>query len=113
MQRRDCEHSEAGEEHALSAGEVAEAAGEEQQAPKADEEGVHHPGEVPLAEVQIALDRGQGDVHDRDVEHDHQLRQAYDEERGPAAADGCGSRRRCERCVLHMCPKLVEGRIRG
>ena len=42
------------------------------------------------------LDRGQRDVHDRHVEDDHQLREADDDQRGPAAAivgragSGCG-----------------------
>ena len=63
-------------------------AGQEQQAAEGDEERVDDPGQVALAEVEVLLDRGQRDVHDRDVEHDHQLRQADDGERGPAAAIG-------------------------
>ena len=78
QQRRDREDDEAGEEHALSPDEVAEAPGEEQQAAEGDEERVDDPGEVALAEVEVLLDRGQRDVHDRDVEDDHQLRQADD-----------------------------------
>jgi hypothetical protein len=38
--------------------------------------------------VEVALDRGQRDVHDRHVEDDHQLRQADDHQRRPAAAIG-------------------------
>ena len=93
QQRCDRERDEAGEEHALSPDEVADAPGEEQQAAEGDEERVDDPGEVALAEMKVLLDRGQRDVHDRDVEHDHQLRQADDGERGPAAAIGgdCGS----------------------
>ena len=37
---------EAGEEDSLAAGEVAEPAGEQQQAPERDQEGVDDPGEV-------------------------------------------------------------------
>src|SRR5262249_49911616 len=33
-----------------------------------------------LPDVEIPLDRGQGDIHDRDVEHDHKLRHAYQKE---------------------------------
>jgi len=29
-----------------------------------------------LPDAEIALDRGQGDIHDRNVEHDHELRRA-------------------------------------
>ena len=91
QQRSGCEDRQAGEEHALSSGEVAKPTGEEQQAPEGDEEGVDDPGEVRLAEVEVALDEGQRDVHDRDVEDDHQLRQAHDGERRPLPAVGCGS----------------------
>jgi hypothetical protein len=35
--------------------------------------------------VQVALDRGQRDVHDRVVEHDHEQREAHRAERPPAA----------------------------
>jgi hypothetical protein len=38
--------------------------------------------------VEIVLDRRQRDVHDRDIEHHHQLRQADDEQPRPAAALG-------------------------
>ena len=34
------------------------------------------------------LDRGERDVHDRDVEHDHQLREADDDQRGPPPVIG-------------------------
>ena len=39
-------------------------------------------------EVEFVLDRGQGDVHDRRVEDDHQLREADHDEAHPAAAVG-------------------------
>ena len=86
QERGGGERDEAGEEHPLAAGEIAEPAREQQQAPEGDEEGVDDPGEVRLAEVEVALNRGQRDVHDRDVEHDHQLRQADDHQRRPATA---------------------------
>src|SRR6185436_13229499 len=37
------------------------------------------------ARVEVALDRGQRDVHDRVVEHDHEQREAHGAERPPAA----------------------------
>ena len=88
QERGGGERDEAGQEHALAAGEIAEPPREQQQAPEGDQERVDDPGEVRLAEVEVALDRGQRDVHDRDVEHDHQLRQADDDERRPATAVG-------------------------
>jgi hypothetical protein len=33
-----------------------------------------------LFDAEILLDRGQGDVHDRDIEHDHELRRARQDE---------------------------------
>ena len=89
QQRGDREDRQAGEEHALAADQVAEPAGEQQQAAERDQERVDDPGQVALAEVEVVLDRGQRDVHDRRVEHDHQLRQADDDQRRPAAAIGC------------------------
>ena len=57
QERRDREGDEAGEEHALAPDEVAEPAGQEQQAAEGDEEGVDDPGQVGLAEVEVVLDR--------------------------------------------------------
>ena len=55
--RREREQRDAGEEHALAADQVAEAAGEQQEAAERDQVGVDDPGQVGLREVQIALDR--------------------------------------------------------
>ncbi len=87
------EHDHAGEEHTLAAEQIAESTGEEQEAGEGDEEGVDDPGEVSLAEVQVALDGGEGHVHDRRVEHDHQLGEANDRERQPAAPVAAGDGR--------------------
>ena len=70
----------------LAGGLLTEAAGQQQQAAERHEEAVDDPGQVRLAEMQVLLDRRQGDVHDRDVEHDHQLGEADDDQRRPAAA---------------------------
>ena len=42
----------------LTPDQVPEAAGQEQEAAEGDEVGVHDPGQVGLAEVQVALDGG-------------------------------------------------------
>ena len=80
--------SHADQEDALAPEEIAEAAGEQQQAPEGDQVAVDDPGQARLAEVQVRLDGGEGDVDDRRVEDDHQLAQADDEERDPPAAVG-------------------------
>ena len=87
QQRGDGEDGETGEEDPLAPDEVAEPAGQQQQAAERDQERVDHPGQVALAEVELTLDRRQRDVHDRHVEHDHQLGQADDERASPSGAD--------------------------
>jgi hypothetical protein len=66
--------------------QVAEPSGEQQQAAERDQVGVDDPGEVRLREAEIVLNRGQGDVHDRLVEDDHQHPHAEDDERDPTGA---------------------------
>ena len=107
QQRRERERDEAGKEDALAPDEVAEPAGQEQQAPEGDEEAVDDPGQVGLAEAEVALDRRQRDVHDRDVEDDHQLREADDDQGRPAAAVGRRVRRGCG-CESQMTPCWSE-----
>ena len=53
QERRDREDDHPSEEHALSPGQVAEPAGQEQQAAEGHEERVDDPGQVPLAEVEV------------------------------------------------------------
>ena len=85
------EDDDAGEEHALTADQVAEAAGQQQEAAERDQKRVDDPGQVALGEVEVALDRGQRHVHDRRVEDDHELCQADHHEGKPAATvAGCG-----------------------
>jgi hypothetical protein len=80
------EQDEPREEDFLAPNEITHPAGEQQKAAEGDQVGVDHPSEVALGEVQVALDRGQRDVHDRRVEHHHQLAEAQHRERDPAAA---------------------------
>ncbi len=53
--------------------EVGRAAAEEEEAAEDQRVGADHPLEVLLREPEVELDRRQRDVHDRDVEHDHEL----------------------------------------
>ena len=53
--------------------EIRQTAAQEQRAPEEDGVGRDDPLEVGLREPEIRLDRGQGDVDDRDVENDHEL----------------------------------------
>ena len=81
--RSDGEDGDAGQEQAAASEQVAEAAGEEEQTAEADQVAVDDPGERRLVGVEAALDRRQGDVHDRRVEHDHQLAEAEHDECDP------------------------------
>ena len=65
------------------------------------------------AEAEVRPDRGQRDVHHRDVEDQHELRGAEQRERQPAARLGRGGGW-CvgDRCgVAHGCSARCEGRI--
>ena len=57
-------------------------AAQQQEARECQRVGVDHPLEVGGREAEVAADRGQRDVHDRDVEDDHELRGAAQHE-GP------------------------------
>ena len=72
-QRRDAEEDQARDEHPPPAEQVGHAPAEQQEAAEDQHVGVHHPGQVVLGEVEVLADRGQGDVHDRRVEHHDEL----------------------------------------
>ena len=80
------EEADAEQEQAPVAEEVAEPAAEEHEAAEGQHVGVDHPGERRLREAEVLADRRQRDVHDRRVEHDHQVAQAEDEECEPVLA---------------------------
>ena len=84
--RGEREHAEADEEDAAPGDEIAEPPGQQQQAAERDEVGVDDPGEARLREAEVLLDRGQSNVHDRDVEDDHEHADAEHVERDPARA---------------------------
>ena len=65
--------------------EVGEAAAEQQQAAEGERVGGDDPLAVAVGEAEVGLGGGQRDVHDRRVEHDHQLGEGDDGERPPAA----------------------------
>ena len=77
------EEDEAGEEHALAADQVAGAAAEQQEAAEQERVGVDDPLQARLGDPEVGLDRRQRDVHDRRVEHDHELREADEDEDEP------------------------------
>jgi hypothetical protein len=56
---------------------------QEEEAAEGEDVAVDHPGEVVLGDVEVAADRGKRDVHDRGVEHHHELRGREQRERQP------------------------------
>ncbi len=68
--------------------QVAELAADEQEAAERERVGRHDPLAAVGREAQIGLRRRQRDVHDRRVEHDHELRRAKQAEDGPAVVRG-------------------------
>ena len=82
---RQAEDDDAEEEHAPAAEDVAQATARDEQHGEAQRVGVDGPFETADRGVQVLLDRGQRDVHDRVVEHDHEQREAHRAEGPPAA----------------------------
>ena len=79
-QRGGGEQQQPEDEHAPAAEEVGGAAAEQQEARERQRVGVDDPLQVDRREAQVGADRRQRDVHDGDVEDDHELRQAAQHE---------------------------------
>ena len=86
-QRGGREEQQPGHEHAPAAEQVGGAAAEEQEAGEGQRVGVDHPLQVDGREAEVVADRRQRDVDDRDVEDDHELREAG-QGQDPALASG-------------------------
>ena len=78
------EHGEARDEEAAPAEQVAEPAAEEQRATEEDRIRGDDPLQARLRKAEVGLDRRQRDVHDGDVEDDHELC-GHDEGQGAPA----------------------------
>ena len=68
--------------------QVAGPAAQQQEAAEREGVAAHDPLEVLGREAEVGLDRGQGHVHDRDVEDHHQVGDAQDREGLPAVRVG-------------------------
>ncbi len=91
---REQEH--AGDEHAAPSEQIAGATAEEQQAAECQGITVDYPLQAGWREVQSPLDRRQRDVHDRGVEHHHELCDRDDDE---GEAEAAGLRRWAANCA--------------
>src|SRR5439155_26984924 len=83
QERRGGEDHEPDEEEPLTSQEVARAPAEQEEAGEDERVRVDHPLQAGLGEAERGLDVRQGDVHDRRVEDDHELRKADDDEYDP------------------------------
>ena len=72
-QGRAGEHHQPCDEHQAAAEQVGHPAAQEQEAAVGEDVAVDHPLQALLAEAEIVLDRRQGDIQDRGVEHVHEL----------------------------------------
>ena len=86
QKRTDGEDDRADDEHAPAPEQVGRAAAEEQEAPEDQRIGADDPLEVLLGEPEVVLDRRQRDVHDRDVQDDHELHREDERECEPFLA---------------------------
>ena len=95
-ERGEGEQRDAGEEDPAAAEQVTGAGAEQQQAAEGQGVGVDDPGQAGRGEAEGGLDVGQRDVHDRRVEHDHQLagQDEGEDEAGVAGGAAARSRRR-------------------
>ena len=84
-QRAEREHRDACHEQPPASEQVGKAAAQEQHPAEQDRVGGDHPLQALLGEMEVVLDRGQGDVHDRDVDDDHELRGNGHRENKPAS----------------------------
>ena len=85
---------QADDEGAFPAGVVGDPPTEQQQCAEGQGVGRDHPLPVGVADVEVRLCRWKGDVHDRRIEDDHQLRGREDDQRPPSARVGLGPLRR-------------------
>ena len=86
QQRCERKDHDGDEEHPPAAQEVRCAAAEEEETAEDECVGADHPLQIRLRETKVDLDRRQRDIHDRDVEDDHELDHAEKRESQPLAS---------------------------
>ncbi len=86
QERTEREDDRADQEDAPAAEEVGRTPSEQQESAEDERVGADHPLEVLLREPEVDLDRRQRDVHDRDVEDDHELHREDERECEPFLA---------------------------
>jgi len=87
-QRGAGEEDQAGDEHAPAAEQVRHAPAQQQEPAEGERVGVDDPRQVVGREVQRVTDAREGDVDDRSVEDDDELRRREEDERQPTPVRG-------------------------
>ena len=88
-ERRSREDDQPGDEHAPTADDVGDPPAEQEEASEEERVGAHDPLEALPREPEVGLDGRKGDVHDRDVEHDHELHAEEQSECEPLPSSRC------------------------
>ena len=101
-QRAEREHSDACHEQPPASEQVGKSAAQQQHSAEQDRVGGDHPLQAVLGEVKVVLDRRQRDVHDCDVDDDHELRGNGHRENKPASALRLGSDSRFHGSSSHV-----------
>jgi hypothetical protein len=81
--RRGREHAKTDKEHPTASEQIGRAAPQQQQAPEDQRIARNRPAQIRVADPQILREIGQRDVHRRDVEDHHQLRQGQHRQQPP------------------------------
>ena len=113
-QAEEGEEGEADHEDAAAAEEVGSTPAEHQEPGEGERVGVHDPLQRGGRHVQVDAHLRERDVNDRDVEHDHELRQATDGENGPGGhrERRCGSgEARTGDWTLGTAPRSLSGQL--
>ena len=84
--RGGSECSDTGHEQPPLTEQVTEPAAQQQEAAEGQQVRVDDPGERRLGEAEVGSDGRERDVHDRRVEHDHQVAEAQHDQRRPTGA---------------------------
>src|SRR6266516_405334 len=88
-ERGSGEHDQSDDEDPSPPDQVGDASAEQEEAAEEERVGAHDPLEILLREPEVALDGRKGDVHDRDVEHDHELHAQEERESEPLPSSRC------------------------
>jgi hypothetical protein len=100
--RGNGEEPDPGEKQGPMAEQVAEPAPEQEKAPEGDQVRVDHPRERLFREAEIRSYRWERDPDDRNVEDDHQVAEAEDEQREPPPVGETISALRLDRRVVKL-----------